>query len=568
MQKTKTDISDATFFVCDVETTGLSPVYNRLTEISILKIQNGEILDKFTSLINPLQHIPREITNLTGISNETVINMPSFKDIAPKITAFLKSENTALIFTGHNVAFDFKFLFHSFEREGVPFEMKTLCTCKLARRLLKGLKSKSLINVATHFGIKFKRQHRAYDDALATSKILVNFLQILNDEYEFDSVEEILKFQNCKIYNNENKSPVLKRLNLSLKDFPKVPGVYFMKSRSGEIIYIGKAKNLRERLSSYFRYNSELPVKLKKLLNNIRAIEYEVTNSELSALILESRLIKEHKPRFNSAIKRFRFHPFLKIDVQNSYPRIERVYEIENDGANYYGPFRSGMTVLKLMKDIGDEFKLRKCEDKRFKPSKEHSTCMYHEFGKCNAPCNFTQSHQEYRDEVMRVHEFITSLEKHSAQRLYEIRMNDFAESMDYERAAFIRDRLNDIRKVMSYQKVITSAINDKKIIIKCRSENGSEIFFIQNGKLVKTYQIRNNDEEEYNQANIYEELTETTEYLFFSLSKYVQHKFSNFEKDEIKVISNWLALNRDRNSFLEINEQHTKEDVMKFLVS
>jgi excinuclease ABC subunit C len=146
--------------------------------------------------------------------------------------------------------------------------------------------------------------------------------------------------------------------------------------------------------------------------------------------------------------------------------------------------------------------------------------------------------------------------------------MNEFAEEMDYERAAFIRDRLNDIKKVMSYQKVITSAINDKKIIIKCKNEFGSEIFFIQNGKLVKTYQIRSNEEEEYNQANIYEELTETTEYLFFSLSKYVQHKFSNYEKDEIKVISNWLALNRDRNSFLEINENHTKDDVLKFLVS
>lgn len=568
MEKTKTDISETVFVVCDVETTGLSPVFSRLTEISLIKIQNGEILDKFTTLINPQQHIPREITNLTGISNEDVINMPVFKELAPKILAFINSGNISLVFAGHNVSFDYKFLFHSFEREGIPFEMKTICTCKMARRLLKGLKSKSLLNVATHFGIKFKRQHRAYDDALATSKILVNFIEILNEEYELDSVEEILKFQNCKIYNNENRSPVLKRLNLTLKDFPKEPGVYFMKSRSGEIIYIGKAKNLRERLSSYFRYNSELPPKLKKLLNNIRSIEYEVTSSELSALILESRLIKTHKPRFNSAIKRFRFHPFLKIDVQNNYPKIERVFEIENDGANYYGPFRSRMTVLKLLKDINDEFKLRKCDHKYFKPAIDHSTCMYHEFGQCNAPCNFTQTKEEYRAEIQKVHEYITSLEKNSVQKLYEIRMNEFAEAMDYERAAFIRDRLNDIKKVMSYQKVITSAINDKKIIIKCKNEFGSEIFFIQNGKLVKTYQIRSNEEEEYNQANIYEELTETTEYLFFSLSKYVQHKFSNFEKDEIKVISNWLALNRDRNSFLEINENHTKDDVLKFLVS
>jgi excinuclease UvrABC nuclease subunit len=337
-----------------------------------------------------------------------------------------------------------------------------------------------------------------------------------------------------------------------------------MKGKDGETLYIGKAKNLRERLSSYFRYNSELPVKLRRLLKHIASVEYELTNSELSALILESKLIKQHKPRFNSAIKRFHFHPFLKIDVHNEFPKIEKVYEIENDGANYYGPFQSGMTVNNLIKEVNDEFKLRKCDYKKLKPSKEHSTCMYYEMGKCKAPCNFTQSKKEYEEEVIKVHNFITSLEKNSALKLYEIRMNEFSEKMEFERAAFVRDRLHDIQKVMSYQKVITSAINDKKIIIKCKSEIGKEIFFIHNGKLVKTYLIQS--ENDYDQTNVFEELTDTTEYLFFSLSKYVKHKFNNYELDEIKVISNWLALNRDRNSVMEIKDWNNKKDVMNFL--
>lgn len=561
----ETNIFDTTFIVCDVETTGLSPVENRMTEITLIKVYNGEITDKFTTLINPQQHIPREITHLTGISNEDVFNKPVFAEISEEIISFFgKDEYSKIIFTGHNAGFDYKFLYHSFSRINKQFEYKTLCTCKLARRLLKRLRSKSLINVAAYFEINFKRHHRAYDDALATAKILLNFLDTLTEEYEYESIEEVLKFQNCKIYNNENKSPVLKRLNLSLKDFPKSPGVYFMKGKDGETLYIGKAKNLRERLSSYFRYNSELPKKLRRLLNNIASVEYEVTNSELSALILESKLIKQNKPRFNSAIKRFRFHPFLKIDVQNSFPKVEKVYEIENDGANYYGPFQSGLTVNKLLKDINEEFKLRKCEYKILKPSKDHSTCMYREIGKCNAPCNYSQSKPEYEEEVIRVHNFITSFEKNSAQKLYEIRMSEFSEKMEFERAAFVRDRLHDIRKVMSYQKVITSAINDKKIIIKCISEIGKEIFFIQNGKLVKTYLIKNDSE--FDQTNIFEELTETTDYLFFSLSKYVKHKFNNFELDEIKVISNWLALNRDRNSVMEIKDWNSKNDVIKFL--
>lgn len=559
------NIFDTTFIVCDVETTGLSPFNNRITEIALIKVHNGEITDKLTTLINPQQHIPREITELTGISNEYVMNKPAFAEVAEEIISFFgQNENSNVIFTGHNAGFDYKFLLHSFSRINRPFFYKTLCTCKLARRLLTRLRSKSLINVASYFEISFKRHHRAYDDALATAKILLNFLGTLAEEYEYESTDEILKFQNCRIYNNENKSPVLKRLNLSLKEFPKLPGVYFMKGKDGEILYIGKAKNLRERLSSYFRYNSELPKKLRRLLNNVASVEYEITNSELSALILESKLIKQNKPRFNSAIKRFRFHPFLKIDVQNDYPKLEKVYEIENDGANYYGPFQSGLTVNKLLKDINEDYKLRKCEFKNLKPSKDHSTCMYLEIGKCHAPCNFSQSKAEYKEEVVRVHDFITSFEQNSAIRLYQNRMNEFSERMEFERAAFVRDRLHDLQKVMSYQKVITSAINDKKIIIKCKSDTGKEIFFIQNGKLMKTYLIQS--EIEYDQTNIFEELTETTEYLFFSLSKYVKHKFNNFELDEIKVISNWLALNRERNSVMEIKDWNNKNDVMKFL--
>lgn len=559
------NIFETTFIVCDVETTGLSAYDNRVTEVAFIKVRNGEILGKYTTLVNPGQHIPREITNLTGITNEDVFNKQSFAEITDDILDFIGNpEEDHIVFTGHNVGFDYKFIQQSFFRAGLRFEMKSLCTCKLARRLLRRLKSKSLSNVAAHYDIKIKKAHRAYDDALATTKILLNFLEILTEEHEFENINEVLKYQNTKIFNNDNKSPVLKRLNLTLKDFPRSPGVYFMKAKDGEIIYIGKAKNLRERISSYFRFNSELPVKLRKLLNNIASIEYEVTNSELSALILESKLIKQHKPRFNSAIKRFRYHPYLKIDVQNDYPRIEKVYEIENDGANYYGPFRSGLTVNRLLKDIDDEFKLRKCDYKKLKPSKDHSTCMYYEMKKCNAPCDLTQSKSGYSEEVRRVHDFITSTEKHSAHKLYETKMTEHSENLEFERAAFIRDRLNDILKVMSYQKVITSAINDKKIIIKCSNETGKEIFFIQNGKLVKTYNLDPGNE--FDQTDIFEELTETTEYLFFSLSKYVRHRFNNYELDEIKVISNWLALNRDRNSVMEIHEHHSKNEVLKFL--
>jgi len=569
-----TPIYDTTFIVCDVETTGMSSDYNRITEIGLIKIYNGEVIDKFTSLVNPKQHIPSQITYLTGITNEDVMDKPTFEELSPKIYNFIhdkshlsNSLDSTLLFTGHNVAFDYNFIRKSFERTGENYNLnlRTVCTCKLARRLLKKLKSKSLYNIAEYFEIKADNYHRAFDDTLITSKVLLRFLEILNEEYELETTEEILRFQNTKIYTALNKSPILKRIKANIKDFPRQPGVYFMRSKSEEIIYIGKAKNLRERLSTYLNFSADLPPKVRNLIQSVHSIEYEITDSELSALILESKMIKKHKPRFNTAIKRYRFHPYLKIDIQNTYPRIEKVYEIENDGAHYYGPFSSGRTVNRILKQINENFKLRKCEYKYLRPTVKHSTCMYFDIGKCNAPCNLTQTKKDYQIEVKNVHNFITDEGEITIQKFFENQMIRFSEEEEYERAAFLRDRLKDIQRVMSYQKVITSAINSKKIIIKQKYGDKEEIFFIHNGKLMKTYAIHLGEDADENL--VMDEIFETTDYLFFSLSKFIKHKFSAEELDEIKVISNWMAVNRDRSIVLEINDTMTKEEIIKWIV-
>lgn len=569
MSDTKTDtLYNTTFIVCDTETTGMSPVSNRLTEIALLKIYNFEIVETYKTLINPRQHIPAFITKLTGITNEDVMSKPVFIDIHQGILDFMVpyGDSQEVVFVGHNVSFDYKFVKESFLRinKGSKFDFKTLCTCKLARRILKKLKSNSLSNVSAHLQIERSRHHRAYDDALATAKIFLHFLEYLEDNFDIETLSELLIYQNTKIYTEENKSPALKRINLSLKDLPSQPGVYFMKSRSGEIIYIGKAKNLKERVSTYFRHNSELSFKIRKLLTSVRQLEYEITKSELSALILESRLIKKHKPRFNTAIKRFRYHPFLKINVQDDYPFIEKVYEIENDGANYYGPFRSGLTVNLIQKDIYDKFKLRNCNEKNLKPSKRKSTCMYFDIGKCDAPCNLNISKEQYRAEVVNAHNYIVGESDNSLVVLYSKAMNIFSESLEFEKASFFRDRLKDVEKVMSFQKVITSAINDKNIIIKCNNQNNREIFFIQNGKLINTFYLEKDNE--YNQEDTANEIMENIEYLFFSVNKFIKHRYTQQELDEIKVISNWLALTSDRRTFLEITPDSPKEKIVKFI--
>ena len=205
----------------------------------------------------------------------------------------------------------------------------------------------------------------------------------------------------------------------------------------------------------------------------------------------------------------------MKIDIQNDFPKVEKVYEIENDGANYYGPFSSRMTVNNLLREINEKFLIRKCESKKLRASKSNSNCMYFDIGQCEAPCNRTITKEKYRIEVEKVHNYITETNESSAQNTYRKFMSILAEKFDYEKAASFRDRLKDIEKVMSYQKVITSAINNKKIIIKCNNSHKREIFFIHNGKLLNTFVL--DKENEFDQSDIVGEITDTTEYLYFS---------------------------------------------------
>ncbi|MCX7834352.1 MAG: exonuclease domain-containing protein [Ignavibacteria bacterium] len=568
MTTSKTYIQDCNFIVCDVETTGLSPYIDRIIEISLIKVKNSEIVDNFTTLINPKKHIPSFITSMTGIANEDVINKPSFEDINDDIYNYIFDDEIPPIFSGHNVLFDYKFVRESFRRTNPSynFNLNTLCTCKLARRLLRKLKSKSLSNLARYFGIKQLRKHRSYSDAITTTKILLKFLDILQDEFEYEYIEDIIKFQNSRIYTKENKSPALKRVNIDLKKIPEEPGVYFMKNKSGEILYIGKAKNLKDRISSYFHHHTQISPKIRKLLSSVYSVEYELTNSELSALILESKLIKKHKPKYNTAIKRYIYHPFLKINYQYNFPTIESVYEIENDSAYYYGPFTSKSTITLLLKDIQNNFKLRKCERKEIKPSEENSNCFYYDIDKCYAPCKKYISQEDYLKEVEKVHNYLTGTDVNSIQFKLRLQMENFSNKLDFEKAAIIRDKLKDILKVMNNHKVITSAINDKKVIIKCDNKTKREIFFIHNGKLIKTFLL--NGQNEINQTDILNDILEETEYLFFSLNKYTKHKFSQEELDEIKVVSNWLAINYENTSYLEIDDETTPEKIMKFINS
>ncbi len=273
------------YTIIDVETTGRS---NQITEISIFKFDGTKIVDEFTSLVNPNTLIPVHITTLTGIDNALVANAPTFAEVAEDILNITKDT----IFVAHNVNFDYNVIRNEFKAIHVDFNRKKLCTVRLSRTLIPGYKSYSLGKLCKSLEIPLSDRHRARGDAAAT---VILFELLLAQEAAAATFEKFLK--------RESKESTLPP-NLPSHTFnglPKKAGIYYFKDKKGKIIYVGKAKDIQKRVLSHF-YN-----KSKKELDLCREtadIDFELSGSELLALLMEDAAIKHHYPRYNSASKR------------------------------------------------------------------------------------------------------------------------------------------------------------------------------------------------------------------------------------------------------------------------
>jgi DNA polymerase III subunit epsilon len=290
------------YAVVDIETTGGSPVHEKITEIAIYLYDGNKITGEFSSLVNPEKNIPYHITALTGITNEMVADAPRFYEIARKVVEL--TENC--IFVAHNVSFDYGFIHTEFSRLGYNFKRDKLCTVKLSRRLIPGKRSYSLGNLCADLGIEIEGRHRAAGDALATVKLL-DLLLNLNEDNE-QVISEIAGLSARNLHPSFNMGV--------LKSLPEEPGVYYFFDENNQIIYVGKSRNLNQRVNSHFTGNTTKSA--LRLRENIASVDYVQTGSELIALLLESDEIKKHKPRFNRAQKRaasnFGIYSFLSPD--------------------------------------------------------------------------------------------------------------------------------------------------------------------------------------------------------------------------------------------------------------
>ncbi len=269
-----------------------------------------------------------------------------------------------------------------------------------------------------------------------------------------------------------------------LKGLPPTPGVYLFKNAEGNIIYVGKAASLRHRVASYFGAELKLTPKTRRMVSQVKELEYFVTASEQEALILELNLIKQHHPRYNVSLKDDKTFPYLKIDLGEDWPRVHITRTLKANGGRYFGPFASAKSIRQTLKLLKGIFPFRSCT--RQISGDDPRPCLQYDIGHCLAPCIGQTSRAEYDHLIKQVILFLEGKQEKVVKQL-ESQMNKAAENMDFERAARLRDQIQAVTAVVEGQRIATKTRGEQDVIafVTERDRAYVQVFFIRNGKLI-----------------------------------------------------------------------------------
>jgi len=277
---------------------------------------------------------------------------------------------------------------------------------------------------------------------------------------------------------------VIERLEAQLRALPAAPGVYLFKDEKGNIIYVGKASSLRQRVRAYFAPGADLSPKHRRMVSRVRDIEFYVTDSEMEALILECNLIKRFRPRYNVRLKDDKNYPYLKIDLKEEWPRVHFTRRWEQDGARYFGPFASAASVRLTLDVLRKLFPFRICNKKI--TGQEKRPCLEYDIGRCLGPCIGATTPEEYNEVINRVILFLEGKEEVVKQELWH-RMEEAAERWEFEKAARLRDQVLALEEVTRHQKMASTLRGDMDVIglAVSRDVACAQVFFIRQGRLI-----------------------------------------------------------------------------------
>ncbi len=331
------------------------------------------------------------------------------------------------------------------------------------------------------------------------------------------------------------------RLDGILSTLPDKPGCYLMKNENGDIIYVGKAINLKNRVRSYFQKMASHNYKTRQLVKAIRDIDWIVVGSELEALILELNLIKQHRPFYNVKLKDDKRYPYIKVNWADPFPKVTVTRQMENDGSRYFGPYTSVWAVHQTLDVLRKIFPVLSCN--RVITGKDSRPCLYYEMKLCLGPCIGAVDQETYRQVVDDFCKFLEGKTDVVMKRL-KADMASHSDSLNYEKAAIIRDQIQAIERVVERQKIVSDTQQDSDIIAMARGENEAcvQVFFIRSGKLIgREYFILEGTDDEANNEILEEFIKQ-----FYSQSAFIpKNVMLPEEVEEAYIIKEWLNTKR-----------------------
>jgi DNA polymerase III subunit epsilon len=433
-----TPLAQVTFCVLDLETTGASPDTCAITEVGAIKVRGGECLGTFETLVDPGTEIPFFITVLTGITEAMVTPAPTIGQILPNLLEFVGDS----VIVGHNVRFDLSFLNAALASGGYPrLGNRWVDTCALARRLVRDeVPDCRLSTLADRMRLAHQPCHRAMADTMATTDLLHALLERAGTIGVL-GLDDLIELPTIRAHPQVGKLKLTARL-------PRSPGVYLFRGLGGRVLYVGKATNLRARVRSYFGGDERR--KVSQLLRETESIDHVVCSGPLEAAVLEVRLIHRHLPPFNHRSKLWARYAYLKLTLDERFPRLSVVRTVRpGDGCLYLGPLSSTGAARQVAEAIESAVPLRRCTARPARGATRPAMCTSAQLGVAACPCAGAISESDYRVLVERVVRGLT-VDPASLFEPLDVRMRDLAAAERFEEAADVRDRAAALARALA----------------------------------------------------------------------------------------------------------------------
>ena len=351
-------------------------------------------------------------------------------------------------------------------------------------------------------------------------------------------------------------------LEEELKKLPAKPGVYIMHDKKDAIIYVGKAVSLKNRVRQYFQSSRNKGAKIERMVTQIERFEYIITDSELEALVLECNLIKEHRPKYNTMLKDDKGYPFIKVTVNEEFPRVLFSHQMKKDKCRYYGPYTSAGAVKDAVELSRKLYHLRSCNRNLPKDIGKERPCLYYHIKQCNAPCQGYISKEEYHKQVEKLLDFLGGNSKPVIRELEE-KMKQAAEEMNFEDAAQYRDLIQSVGRIQERQKITDQHGDDKDVIaVAMDGEDAvAQVFFVRDGRLIGRDHFYIRVAEGDSRALVVSSFLKQ----FYAGTPYIPKEIMLQEEiEDQEIIEEWLGKRRGQKVRLKVPKKGTKEKLVE----